>query len=108
MSVLTVASKSNPELILPVVAVATCVQEINPGSGLSVTFEDVDSIGSNGGKLELKVKDGSLVCDDEIVPYLRSNYEVLQSGDKDQVCYSQEFHFYFLSFPFLIWYFSRI
>lgn len=86
MSVLTVASKSNPEIILPVVAVATYIQETNPGSGLSVTFEDEDTIGSKGGKLELKLKDGSLIGDDEIVPYLRSTYEVLQSGNKDQVC----------------------
>ena len=96
MSLLTVASKSNPEIILPVVAVATCIQETNPGAGLSVTFEDVDSIGSKGGKLELKLKDGSLVCDDDIVPFLRSNYEVLQSGSKDHVCS-------FLLFPLLDW-----
>lgn len=86
MSQLTVASKAGQEIILPVVAVASCVQQISKDSGLSITYEDVESVGDKGGKLELKLNDGTLIYDDDIVPYLRDQYEFLQSGDKEQVC----------------------
>lgn len=85
MPVLTVALKAPGETILPAVAVASCLLEANPKAGLSILYEEVDKIGGKGGKAELKLDDGTLLYDEEIIPYLRDKYEVLQAGNKEQV-----------------------
>ncbi|EEP82642.1 glutamyl-tRNA synthetase [Uncinocarpus reesii 1704] len=85
MVLFTVASKANAAYILPVVTAAAYVQVSTPDAGLSITFEDEESVGAKKGKLELKLPDGKLVYDDDIIPYLRENYPALQIGNKEQV-----------------------
>lgn len=85
MALLTVASKGNGPLVLAVATTATYVQEKSPDSGLTVTYEDVEGIGEQKGSVELKVGDGKALYDDDILPYLRDSYDVLQVGNKDQV-----------------------
>lgn len=86
MALLTVASKANAAYILPVVTAANYIQVSTPDSGLSITFEDEESVGVQKGKLELKSADGKLIYDNDVLPYLRENYQILQMGNKEQVC----------------------
>lgn len=86
MALLTVASKTNAAYLLPVVTAANYVQVSTPDAGLNIAFEDEESVGAQKGKLELKLADGKLVYDDDVLPYLRDNYQALQLGNKDQVC----------------------
>ncbi|KAF3491577.1 glutamyl-tRNA synthetase [Arthroderma uncinatum] len=81
MSVLTVALKAPGETILPAVAIANCLQEAK--IELPVVYEEAETVGK--GKAELKLGDGTLIYDDDIIPYLREHNEVLQAGNKEQV-----------------------
>ncbi|KMU85210.1 glutamyl-tRNA synthetase [Coccidioides immitis H538.4] len=85
MALLTVASKANAAYILPVVTAATYVQVSSPDAGIKISFEDEDSVGVQKGKMELKLTDGKLIYDDDVLPYLRANYQVLQMGNKEQI-----------------------
>ncbi|KAI1912306.1 glutamate--tRNA ligase [Ophidiomyces ophidiicola] len=85
MALLTVASKPNAAYLLPIVTAATYVQVSDPDSGLDISFEDEESVGAGKTKLELKLADGKLICDDDILPFLQQKYQVLQLGNKEEV-----------------------
>ncbi|WEW55211.1 glutamate--tRNA ligase [Emydomyces testavorans] len=85
MALLTVASKANAAYVLPVATAATYVQVSTSDSGLAITFEDEEFVGAKMGKVELKLTDGQLIYDDDILPYLRDKYQILQLGNKEQV-----------------------
>lgn len=84
MDVLTVAAKANGVEVLPTIVAATCVVKTSPECKLSISYEDTDSVGG-GSKLELKTKDGKVIRDSDILPYLRETYPTLQSGNKERV-----------------------
>ncbi|KAL1955191.1 hypothetical protein VTO42DRAFT_8956 [Malbranchea cinnamomea] len=83
--VLTVAAKANAVALLPTIVAATCVQQTSQQPKITITYEDTESVGSQGALLEFKANDGKVLCDDEILPYLRETYPTLQSGNKERV-----------------------
>ena len=83
MDVLTVAAKGNASSLLPVIAAVTCIQQSSK-SKVSISYEDKETVGSQGAKVQLESA-GKTINDDDILPYLRENYEVLQSGKSEQV-----------------------
>lgn len=85
MVLLTVAAKANGALVLPALLAVAYVKQTLPGIDITVAYEDVESVGSQGAKLELKTDDGKLIHDDDILPYLENTYEALQNGSKEQV-----------------------
>lgn len=93
MDVLTVAAKANAVTVLPVIIAATCVIKTSPQSKLAISYEDAESVGS-GAKFELKTKDGKVIRDADVLPYLRETYPTLQSGNKEQVCVLYELAMY--------------
>lgn len=86
MSQLTVAAKANNAFLLPTLLAINYVKQTLPGTDVTVVFEDVESIASQGAKLELKTDDGKTIYDDDILKHLENIYEPLQAGDKEQVC----------------------
>ncbi|KAK2781183.1 hypothetical protein FQN52_001764 [Onygenales sp. PD_12] len=85
MVVLTVAAKANGAILLPALLAVTFVKQSFPGVGITIVYEDVESVGPQGAKLELKADDGKVVHDDDVLRYLENTYEALQNGDKEQV-----------------------
>lgn len=84
MDVLTVAAKANAASLLPAIAAVTCIQQTSPKSKLTVSYKDAETVGSQGAKLQLETA-GKSITDEEILPYLREHYEVLQSGKTEEV-----------------------
>ncbi|EDN04054.1 conserved hypothetical protein [Histoplasma mississippiense (nom. inval.)] len=85
MSQLAVATKANNAFLLPTLLAVNHVKQTLPGTDITVVFEDVESIGSQGAKLELKTDDGKTIYDDDILKHLENIYAPLQAGDKEQV-----------------------
>ena len=86
MTTITFAAKANAAFLLPALLAATYIQRTSPNANVTIVFEDVQSLGPQEGKVELKSSDGSLVYDDAVLPHLQEKFEVLQVGNKDQVC----------------------
>lgn len=86
MSQLAVATKANNAFLLPTLLAVNHVKQTLPGTDITVVFEDVESIGSQGAKLEFKTDDGKTIYDDDILKHLENIYAPLQAGDKEQVC----------------------
>jgi glutamyl-tRNA synthetase len=86
MDVLTVAAKANATQLLPSIAAVSCVQQSSPKSTISISYQDTDSVGTQGAVLELKTVDGISIYDDDIPGYLRDKYTTLQYGNRQQVC----------------------
>ncbi|KAK2743636.1 hypothetical protein FQN57_004745 [Myotisia sp. PD_48] len=85
MATLTVAAKAGPEYILPIVAVASCVQQVIGEAALSVTFAETETVGPENQKTKLVSETGKVIYDESIISYLRDNHESLRAGDKTQV-----------------------
>ncbi|EEH20063.2 glutamate-tRNA ligase [Paracoccidioides brasiliensis Pb03] len=85
MSQLTVAAKANGSFLLPTLLAINYVKQSLPGTVINVEFEDVESIGSQGAKLELKSDDGKAIYDDDVLQHLENIYAPLQAGDKGKV-----------------------
>ncbi|EEH39882.1 glutamyl-tRNA synthetase [Paracoccidioides lutzii Pb01] len=85
MSQLTVAAKANGAFLLPTLLAINFVKQSLPGTVINVEFEDVESIGSQGAKLELKSDDGKAIYDDDVLKHLENIYVPLQAGDKEKV-----------------------
>ncbi|PGH18136.1 glutamate-tRNA ligase [Helicocarpus griseus UAMH5409] len=85
MAHLTVAAKANNAFILPTLLAVNYVKQSLPGTDITPIFEDVESIGTQKAKLELKTEDGKTIYDDDVLKHLENIYEPLQAGNKEQV-----------------------
>lgn len=59
MTTLTIASKANQATTLPVLLVASLVNESDPPAAVNLKFEEVEVLGSSNSAVELLVKNGS-------------------------------------------------
>ncbi|KAK2765452.1 hypothetical protein FQN54_008305 [Arachnomyces sp. PD_36] len=85
MANLTVASKADHSLSLPVALATAYVAETDTGGKITTLFEDAASVGPRKEYLKLAMPDGSVVYDQAVLHYLRQEFPVLQVGNKDQV-----------------------
>ncbi|PGH18885.1 glutamate-tRNA ligase [Polytolypa hystricis UAMH7299] len=84
MALLKAAAKANATFLLPELLAATHIQQTHPAD-ISIAYEDAETVGAQGGKLELTTKDGKQIYDDDILRYLQDTYEPLQAGNRAQV-----------------------
>lgn len=61
MATLTIASKANQATTLPILLVASLVNESNPDVTISFKFEDVEVLGASNSVVELTTGDGSSI-----------------------------------------------
>ena len=59
MTTLTIASKANQASTVPVLLVASLVNESNPNIAITLKFEEVEVLGSNNSAVELVVGNGA-------------------------------------------------
>ena len=87
MASLTIASKANQAITVPVLLVAHYAKESEPSVSLNTSFEDVDILTSNDGAvLELTLQNNAPVyAADSAIKSLVAAYPFMQDRHKDLV-----------------------
>lgn len=85
MAYVRASARTSGAFVLPGLLAATYVQQKTADAGITIAYEDEESLGPQGQKLELKTKDGKLLYDDDVLRYFQDNYQVAQAGNKEQV-----------------------
>lgn len=81
MELLTVATKANWALLLPALLTVTYLNEKDADTEITIQFQDVESLGSEKGRISFQAEDSIIIYDDAIIPYLRSSYKSAQAGN---------------------------
>lgn len=82
MGVLTVASKANDALILPVMLAAAYITQSNPHDGIEIEYKSLVSLGKGNEKVILAMNNGDVIVDGSVMPYLVDQ----RGAKKSEVC----------------------
>lgn len=87
MATITIASKANQAITLPVLLVASFANESDQNTSINIKFEEVDSLGSSDAPVELSVGGNAPVhSQEQTISTLIESYPFLGERHGNDVC----------------------